>query len=491
MWMSSVRTTNLIVLANRAPFRHERAPDGTTRIVRSASGVVTAIEPLMQSHAGTWVAHGAPIDTESTARLGRLSPRPRYRLRYVHCPPQEYEGFYSGFANGALWPLCHATSVQPTFMPDEFRNYRSANRRFAAAVADEGKSGTPIVLVQDYHFALAPEMIRSGLPGSTIATFWHIPWPNADVFARCPWHRQLLDGLLASDVIGFQTVKDGANFLAAAMTVPGCAVDPVRGHVRYRGSSVLVRAYPVGIEWNSPVLRELPDAAACRAQTLTQLSLPCDVRLGVGVDRLDYTKGIANKFRAIEAMLAANPELRGRFCFVQVAEPSREALPAYRQVRADTFAEFDRVNALFGTDRYQPIVLLERHLDAHAVYRMYRAADVCFVNSLDDGMNLVAKEFVAARDDEQGVLVLSRMAGASRQLTAALIVDPSAIGPSAEALTRALAMSPGEQRTRMRAMRTVVSATSSRWWADQLIRDARRQRGGGSTGQATSVLTRM
>jgi len=472
-------TVPLIVLANRAPFRHEHTPDGSFRVVRSASGLVTAIEPLVEAYSGTWIAHGEPGDIQRADSRGGLNvpaARPRYRLRYVGLDQQEYDGFYKGFANEALWPLCHAVHVQPIFRMSDYRHYTSANRRFAAAVCDEGAGRSPLVLVQDYHFALAPAMIRRGLPGSTIVSFWHIPWPHTRVVRMCPWSRALVDGLLGSDVVGLQTDEDCRNFLEAAATIAGCDVNVATGQVRYQGRSVLVRAYPVGVQWDGPALRSLPDASVCRAQLLRDLHLPSGIRLGIGVDRLDYTKGITEKFLAIEHLLGIRPDLRGRFSFVQVAEPSRESLPAYRQARASAVEAAERINATFGAPGHTPIVLLERHFDAPDVHRMYRAADLCFVNSLDDGMNLVAKEFVSARADERGSLLLSEFAGASRQLTAALRANPYAIEQTAHTLAAALEMPVHEQARRMRAMRAVVRSCDSEWWAEQLLGDGLAQR---------------
>jgi trehalose 6-phosphate synthase len=463
----------VIVLANRAPFTHER--DGVGRIVvkRTASGLVTALEPLFDACTGTWVAHGSgSADALVGVDRGGLNvPRtsPRYRLRYVHLAEEEHRGYYYGFANEALWPLCHAVGVPPVFRPDDFRRYQAVNRHFAAAVAEEGAKRAPIVLVQDYHFALAPRLIRRLLPASTVVAFWHIPWPRADVFGTCPWARELLEGLLGSHRIGFQTREDCENFLASAKATLDADVDLSAGTVRYRGFSTSVRAYPVGVDWASPLLRTTPAPAACRARVCRDLDLSPDVRLGVGIDRLDYTKGINEKLLAVEHLLKEHPELRGRFVFVQVAEPSRGCLPAYRATRARLLDTAARVNARFGSDGYRPIRLLEEHHEPAEVYQLYRAADVCVVNSLHDGMNLVAKEFVSAREDERGVLVLSRFTGAAQQLRGALLVDPCEIEEAAAAFAHALAMPEWEQASRMRLLRANVKAFDASWWARQLL----------------------
>jgi trehalose 6-phosphate synthase len=463
----------VIVLANRAPFRHERGRDGGVVLERSASGVVTALEPLVSACSGVWVAHGAgSADRDRVDRRDGLNvppANPRYRLRYVWLQEEEHRGYYYGFANEGLWPLCHRVPVQPVFRPEDYRQYWKANTRFAAAVADEAAGQLPLVLVQDYHFALAPRMLRRAGQVGPIVTFWHIPWPDPRAFRTCPWHRELVDGLLGSDIVGFQTAEDCQRFLQTAASVVDADVDEDDQSVTHRGVRTLVRAYPVGIDRSNRFLREAPGVRACREQVWRDLGLPADVRLGVGVDRLDYTKGIAEKFLAIERLLDVRREVRGRFVFVQVAEPSRDRLPAYRAARAEIVATCARVNGRFGTTEWCPIVLLEAHHEPSEIYRFYRAADLCYVNSLHDGMNLVAKEFVSARDDNRGVLVLSRFAGSAQQLTAALLVDPREPHASADVLARALSMPDAEQAIRMRMMRDVVTEFDAYWWANQLL----------------------
>jgi trehalose 6-phosphate synthase len=466
----------IIVLANRAPMKVTRTPDGRLSVKRSASGLVTALEPIVARRSGTWVAHGAATDGHGCVdrRDGLHVPlaNPRYRLRYVRLSDEEHRGYYYGFANEGLWPLCHAVGVTPVFRSDDFRMYHRANGRFAAAAVDEADDTSPLVLVQDYHFALAPRMVRRRLPMSTIVSFWHIPWPAVRAFGRCPWRAALLDGLLASDVVGLQTPDDCRHFLDAVEIYLNASVDRAEGEVTFGGRTTRVRAYPVGVEWANQTVRAMPPPAACRERVRRDLRLPDGVRLGVGVDRLDYTKGINEKFLAIEQLLARESALRGRFVFAQIAEPSRDCLPAYRAARAELVATSQRINARFGSGQYQPIVLLEAHHEPVEVYRFYRAADLCYVGSLHDGMNLVAKEFVSARTDSLGVLVLSRFTGAARQLREALLVDPRAIDAAAHALAEALSMSEVEQARRMRHLRANVSTFDSHWWAEQLLRDA-------------------
>jgi trehalose 6-phosphate synthase len=470
----------IVVLANREPITHDRSPDGSIVVRRSASGLVTALEPLLQACSGVWVAHGAgTADRVVVDRRDGLDvppASPMYRLRRVWLDDHEERGYYYGFANEGLWPLCHRAHVQPVFRSDDFEMYRAINTRFAEAVCEEVESASPLILVQDYHFTLAPQVIRERLPLSTIIMFWHIPWPNPRDYEICPWGCQLVKGLLGSSIVGFQTADDCRNFVDTVEASLDSHVNRRRNVITYAGRQTTVHAYPVSVEWPSRWACQSPPIETCREAVGRQLHVRPDVRLCVGVDRLDYTKGINEKFLAVERLLELYPVFRERFVFVQIAEPSRNCLPAYRELRLRLLETTDRINLRFGSDVYHPIVLLESHHEPAEVYRFLRAADVCYVGSLHDGMNLVAKEFVSARDDDRGVLVLSQFAGAARQLTGAVIVNPYAIEDSAHSLAGALSMADGEQANRMRAMRSVVAKFSAYRWAGEMLADAARLR---------------
>lgn len=467
----SSRETQIIVLSNREPYRHDRGADGTVMVARASSGVVNAVEPLLIENSGVWVAEGAgDVDRETALNADGLQvppDSPRYRLRRVYLTPAERQGYYLGFANSALWPLCHRTSVEPTFFAADFGAYEIVNRRFAEAVSEEARVAAPIVLVQDYHFALAPGFIRRQLPQGRIATFWHIPWPSPEVFRRCPWSQALLEGLLGSTLVGFQTALDRQNFLRCAERIGDVETD-AQG-VRWRDRLVRLGVYPASIDWPGDFAAAAPSVAHCRAEVRRFLQVPDDVRLGLGVDRLDYTKGLEEKLLAVERLLENRPDLRDRFVFVQIAEPSREGLPAYRQTRDRVLATAERINARFGGLR--PIRLLGAHHDQRTVAQFMRAADVCYVGSLHDGMNLVAKEFAAARDDGQGVLVLSAFAGASHELRDALIVNPYDVEQVARTLAAALEMPVAQQRLRMWRLRRVIAAADARAWAARMLDD--------------------
>jgi trehalose 6-phosphate synthase len=328
------------------------------------------------------------------------------------------------------------------------------------------------VLVQDYHFALAPKMIRERLPRATIIAFWHIPWPNTERFGICPWHGELLDGLLGASILGFHTQLHCNNFLDAADMFLEARIDRERNAVVCGTNRTLVRPYPISIEWPVRWLAELPAAAECRRSVRGELGLPEYVRLGIGVDRLDYTKGIEERFLAVDELLTRYPEFRGRFCFAQLAAPSRVEIDRYRDLNERIEAIAERVNAKWGTASYRPILLLRAHHEPPTVFRFLRAADLCYVSSLHDGMNLVAKEFVAAREDCRGVLILSQFTGAAKELTEALVVNPYDMRQASDAMAAALRMPGDEQHDRMMSLRSVVSDLNVYRWAGRMLIDA-------------------
>jgi trehalose 6-phosphate synthase len=470
----------IVVVANREPYRHDYASGGDVVVRRSTGGLVTALEPLLCASGGVWVAHGSGtadrvfVDAQDRVRVPPANPT--YQLRRVWLSERDERGYYYGFANECLWPLCHRAHVQPIFRSGDFETYVRVNRRFAEAACAEARSPSPLVLVQDYHFALVPQLIRQRLPDSTIVSFWHIPWPHPFDYAALPWGRPLIEGLLGSTIVAFQTPQDSRNFGDTVSSILGSQVHRSGDVIEYRGRRTTVRSFPVSVEWPSRWTKEVPPADTCRSIVNQQFQLLHNTLLGVGVDRLDYTKGIEEKFLAVERLLDSRPEFRRRFVFIQVAEPSRDCLQAYRSIRARIAATAHRINARLGDGRYRPIILLEQHHEPADVHRLLRAADVCYVGSLHDGMNLVAKEFVGARDDCRGVLVLSQFAGAARELTTALIVNPYAIDASAAALARALLMTNEEQASRIRSMRSVIARRNAYRWAHDMLAEAMQRR---------------
>jgi trehalose 6-phosphate synthase len=441
---------------------------------------VTALEPVMRACSGTWLAHGsgnADFEVVDAKDHVRVPPeRPVYDLRRLRLSAEEERGYYYGFSNEGLWPLCHVAHTRPEFRSADWEQYQIVNRRFAVAVAEEATSPDPIVLVQDYHFALLPRYLREILPRATILTFWHIPWPGAERFGICPWSREVLEGLLGSSIIGFHTQAHCNNFIETVDRYLESRIDRERQSVVQGGRETLVRAYPISIDWPSRLAEAAAPVADCRAEVRRELGIPEDALLGVGIDRLDYTKGIEERLLAVERLLDRNPQYQGKFWFAQIAAPSRTIIEAYRALNERVEALANRINERFGREGWRPIILARFHHEPPAVFRLYRAADLCYVSSLHDGMNLVAKEFVAARDDLRGVLVLSQFTGAARELSEALIVNPYDIDSAASALAMALAMPIGEQEDRMRAMRALVSELNVYRWAGKMLLDATRTR---------------
>jgi trehalose 6-phosphate synthase len=456
-----------IVLAQQAPAR-AYSVDGRPAAWAGGS-VVPAVEPLARATGGVWVAPDSGLEDAPQTQQA-------FRVRSVHLDDDDGRGGHHGFASDALWPMCHRVHVKPVFRPDDFTRYWAVNARFADAVVEEAASDGPLVFVQDYHFALAPRLVRERLPNSRIVAFWHVPWPHWQNFEICPWGQHLLEGLLGSNIIGFQTPLDCRNFIETVERCLGAHVDRYQDALTYDGRQVLVRAYPTSVRWPSVYAACAPTPQICRESIRRQLSLPADIRLGVGVDRLDHSQGLEEKFLAIERLLECYPEFRRRFVFAQLASPHRESFRSYCELRGRVRTIRDRVNERFGTPDYQPIVLLEDQHAAPHVDLFLRAADVCYVGSLHDGMNLLAKEFVAARDDERGVLALSTYAGAARELTDALRVNPYDVDDAASVLARALSMTSEEQTDRMRRMRSVVSEFSAWRWAAHILSDAARLR---------------
>jgi trehalose 6-phosphate synthase len=471
---------DVIIVANREPYIHEHAPDGGIRVAHPASGLVTALEPVMRACSGVWISHGSGnADREVVDANDRIAVPPgaeSYTLRRIWLTREEDRGYYYGFANEGLWPICHTGHTRPIFRADDWRQYQVVNQRFADAVVKEAKTDSPVVLVQDYHFALLPKLVRERLPKATIIMFWHIPWPTAERFGICPQREELLDGMLGADILGFHTQAHCNNFVETVERYLEARTDRDRGALVQKGHRTFVRPYPISIEF--PVLRAgtLPPVTEARAAVWAELGLGKDALLGVGVDRLDYTKGIEERLLAVDELLDRFPEFRGRFTFLQIAAPSRTEIDRYRQLNQDVKALVARINGKWGTRNYAPIIFKPEHHEPDRVYQFYRAADLCYVSSLHDGMNLVAKEFVASRDDDDGVLVLSQFTGAANELTEALIVNPYDLDQASEALAAALHMEPAERRTRMRHMRAHVAEFNVYRWAGRMLLDAARLR---------------
>ncbi|MEW6669201.1 MAG: trehalose-6-phosphate synthase [Thermodesulfobacteriota bacterium] len=472
---SELRGQEVLVVSNREPYIHVYRSEAV-EYQRPASGLVTALEPIMRACSGTWIAHGSgAADREVVDKHDRVEVPPKnpaYRIRRIWLSAEEETGYYFGFSNEGIWPLCHIAHVRPVFRSSDWEQYVKVNRKFARAVKEEASSHAPLVLVQDYHLALLPRMIQESLPGAIIVTFWHIPWPNPEAFTICPWREELLDGLLGSSILGFHTQFHCNNFVDTVDRLLEARVDREMFSVSYLGNLTAVKRYPISIEWPLPPSLASVPAKQCRDAVRHRHNLPPDHAVGIGVDRLDYTKGIEERLRAVERLLEMQPQWVGKFTFIQIAAPTRSLIEQYQAYEVRVRAMAGRINTRFALGEHPPIVLKVEHHEPQDVYEYYRGADVCFVSSLHDGMNLVAKEFVASRDDERGVLILSQFTGASRELPEALIVNPYDADQCAAALHLALSMPEGEQRDRMRLMRGLIQEFNVYRWAGRMLIDA-------------------
>jgi trehalose 6-phosphate synthase len=465
----------LFVVSNREPYAHQRNGKELEVIV-PPSGLVSALEPVLYACDGTWIAHGSgDADTEVVDANDHLRvppDDPRYTLRRVWLSKEEEEGYYYGFANEGLWPLCHIAHTRPIFRAQDWQHYQDVNRKFTAAVLEEIKdTPKPVVLVQDYHFALLPRMIKEKRPDARVAIFWHIPWPNVEAFSICPWQRQLVDGLLGADLIGFHIQSHCNNFLQTVDRVVESRSDWEHFSVLRQNHRTIVRPFPISVDLTDDESVERDNHGVNyleRSALMHSLGLEAAF-MGIGVDRVDYTKGILERFRAIERFLEKYPKYQGQFTFVQIGAPSRTHIKRYHDLLAEVEAEAERINWRFQTGKWKPIVSLNRQHSHEEIERYYSAADLCLVTSLHDGMNLVAKEFLAARRDERGVLILSQFTGAARELRDALLVNPYDVDQTAEAIRAALEMEPEEKQLRMHRMRRVIKEHNIYRWAGSLI----------------------
>jgi trehalose-6-phosphate synthase len=447
------------------------------RVLVPASGVVTALEPVLQACEGTWVANGTGnADREVVDEHDRIAvppQRPAYTLRRVWLSAEEERGYYEGFSNEGLWPLCHIAHTRPLFRPVDWMYYQRINRRFAdAALAEMQQAKSPLLLVQDYHFALLPRMVKEARPDVRVAVFWHIPWPNAEAFGICPWQRELVEGLLGSDLIGFHIQTHCNNFLQTVDRAVEALSDWDRFEISRRGHVTKVRPYPISVAFpmETPGAQVIRISGEGRAALFSQLGVEASL-LGIGVDRLDYTKGIIERFRGVERFLELYPVYQRRFCFVQIGAPSRGEIPRYQEFMEEVSREAERINARFQAGRWKPIVLLRKHHTHEEIDRYFRAASVCLVTSLHDGMNLVAKEFIAARSDARGALILSTFTGAAHELNDALLVNPYDVDQLAHAIRQSLEFDEEEQYARMSRMRKIVYENNIYRWAANLMSD--------------------
>ncbi len=464
----------LFLVSNREPYTHTWSGK-TVKCIIPPGGLVTALDPVMRICDGVWLAHGAgeadreTVDANDKVRVPPIDPA--YTLKRVWLSRDEEKGYYYGFSNEGVWPLCHIAHTRPVFRLEDWIFYQRVNEKFAAELLEEIEGEqNPLVLIQDYHLALLPLLVKEKRPDAQIALFWHIPWPNPDAFGICPWRQEILMGMLGADLVGFHIQFHCNNFLDTVDRFLESKTDWEQFSVTRSGHTALVKSFPISVSFNDISGGEAsrPENFRSRKQLLLEIGLPVKY-VGVGVDRIDYTKGIPERFRAIERFLEKHSEFIGEFTFIELGAPSRTHIKKYHDFMAEVEETADSINWRFQAKAWKPILFLKANHSHERINRFYKAADVCMVTSLHDGMNLVAKEFVAVRDDEDGVLILSQFTGASRELTDALIVNPYDIEEMADALHRSLVMEHNEKSDRMRRMRAVVRENNIYRWAGDLI----------------------
>jgi alpha,alpha-trehalose-phosphate synthase [UDP-forming] len=463
-----------IAVSNREPYVHSMSGDKITYNT-PVSGLTQALDPVMRASRGSWVAQGSgDADKQVVDENDRITvppDNPEYTLRRVWLTQEEVEGFYLGFSNEGLWPLCHVTFTAPMFTEPDWETYQKVNRIFADVVIQEVGDRKAVVLVQDYHFALLPRLLKERNPGLTIGQFWHIPWPPFEQFRTCPWQEEILDGMLGNDLMGFHIQSFCDNYLETVEKLTDAKVDRGRSTITYRGKTTLVQPFPISVDFDS-ISREASGNTV--EQEMDNLKRELDLEgkyVGIGMDRIDYTKGIPQRLQALDKLLEDNPEYRERVVFIQAGMPSRTQIDSYRNLMQQTDEMAENINNKYGTDSWKPIIMLTRQLTFPALNALRRLSCFCIVSSLHDGMNLVAKEYVAARNDEDGVLILSKYTGAAVELSDALLINPFAISEFASKIKEALEMPEGERRRRMKNMREIVAANNIyRWGADNVSR---------------------
>lgn len=461
-----------IVVSNREPYVHTMS-GGEIGWNRPVSGLTEALDPVMRASGGTWVAQGTGNADKKVVdghdRIAVPPDKPEYTLRRVWLTKEEVAGFYLGFANQGLWPLCHVTFTPPVFSEANWNTYKKVNRIFADAVIKEIGSRRAVVLVQDYHFALLSGYLKERDPGLTVGQFWHIPWPAYEIFRTCPWHEEILAGMLGNDLMGFHIPAFCANFLESARHLSGAAVNSKKSVITLRNNTTVVEPFPISVDFDGLSQQAGTEAVEREMANLVREFNLEGKYLGVGMDRMDYTKGIPERLMALDKFLEDNPEYRGRVVFIQAGMPSRTQIDTYMEIGKKIDDLMDKVNEKYGTDSWRPVIPMTRQLSHETLNALRRLAHFCIVSSLHDGMNLVAKEYVSARVDGDGVLILSEFTGAAVELKDALLINPYAISEFAAKIKEAIEMPEAARRRRMKNMREIVADNNIYRWGGTMV----------------------
>ncbi len=466
---NALNDRKVFVVSNREPYIHKKEGN-KIGYFEPAAGPVTALEPILKASGGLWIAHGSgnadKLVVDKNDKIRVPPDEPKYTLKRVWLTEEEEKGYYYGFANEGLWPLCHTAHTRPVFRESDWNFYKVANGKFAEALLKEIRNvKEPIIFIQDYHFTVLPRIIKNSRPDAKVALFWHIPWPNPEVFGICPFREEILDGLLGADLLGFHTQLHCNNFMETAGRELESLIAWEQFSITRKSHVTYVKPFPISVPYPAEFVEKKP-----MEEIRKEIGVGDVKYIALGVDRLDYTKGIIERLQTVETLLDKYPSYRKNLTLLQVSPPSRSQIKSYREFAEQVDQEVQRINSKFQSNGWKPIQFVKRNLSHREVYDLYRIADVCLVTSLHDGMNMVAKEFVTARDDEKGVLILSKFAGASRELKDALVVNPYDIGQMAEEMNTALQMSRMEQKNRMEHMRKIVENNNAYRWASDILR---------------------
>ncbi len=470
----TLKDREIIVVSDSEPYVHTKQ-GGTIKYYVPASGLVTAIEPVMQSTGGTWIAQATgdadKLVVDKNDEIQVPPENPKYTLKRVWLTKEEEEGYYKGFAKEGLWPLLHMTHTRPIFRKENWTEYKKVNGKFAQVILSKIKGlNSPVILVQDFHFSLLPRMIKNSRPDALVGMFWHIPWINAETFSICPWKKEILDGMLGADLIGFQTQLHCNNFIESVGKELECLIDFEQNTISRNQHTSVIKPFPISVAFSnsSEQKSSTEEERLEKKKILNDLGVKTKY-IGVGVDRLDYTKGVLERIKAIEIFLTKYPSYQGEFTFIQISAPAKSKIKKYQEFAEQVENEIERVNNSFKKGGWKPIIFLKKNQTHEEISRYYKLANFCLVTSLHDGMNLVSKEFIAAKSDQRGVLILSQFAGSARELKEALIINPYNGEETAETIHAALTMSPNEQVKRMKKLRGRVRANNIyRWMADYI-----------------------
>jgi len=463
-----------VVVSNREPFIHTYAGDKIECTV-PASGLTTALDPVMRACGGTWVAHGngsADKEVVDSKNIVLVPPESRsYKLKRVWLSDEEVDRYYLGFSNEAMWPLCHIVFQRPKFNDDDWYTYKNVNRLFADAVLEEIGNHKAFVFIQDYHLTLVSRLIKAKNPRAITAQFWHIPWPNREAFRVCPWQNEILYGLLGNDLLGFHIAYHRHNFLETVDRALECRIDNEKFSVSHGNHTTYVKPFPISVDFEAINKKSQAAEVESEMNAIKNKYGITDEIIGIGLDRIDYTKGIPERLKAIDALLTKYPKYKykNKIVFFQLGEPSRMKIKKYEELNIEIDRLIYDINNKHQTDGWRPIIYVKEHKSPVTLLAFNRLARFCIVSSLHDGMNLVAKEFVSSRADGEGVLILSRFTGAARELEDALLVNPYAVADIAETIKAAIEMPEGQRRKRMTKLRDKVRENNVYRWAADII----------------------